>query len=416
MAFVIILVLIVLNGYFSLAEVALISVSNTALIGEQNKNNKTAFDVLQLIKDPEEFLSAVQVGTTLVGLLEGIYGGGLVATELEHWFAHWGMGPFVAHVAALVIGIGAITYLTIVLGELVPKSLALQMPMKMSLAIAPSLLVFSKILFPFIKMLTGGTRYILSLFSIKTADNQKITEKELKSILGSAYKQGVLGKQEYWLHENVFAFDDLKARSIMKPARIVVSLSDAWPWEKVFETIKRRPYSYFPVYKGEDKDKIVGAVRTKDLFLNPTDHWQDNLKPNCLIPSDMAAKDIFTLFKETRVDFGIVVGAPNEFQGIVAMQDIMEGVFGDLPEIEDYKAYFYKQSDKVWIAEGFIHLQRIRHDLGLAWLRDYESRYLSLGELMAGESDQGTLVLNGVKFEVVGGTKADPRTVRITLP
>lgn len=416
MAFVIILLLIILNGYFSLAEVALISVSNTALIGEQSKNNKTAFDVLQLIKDPEEFLSAVQVGTTLVGLLEGIYGGGLVATQLQHWFAHWGMGPFWSHASALVIGIGAITYLTIVLGELVPKSLALQMPMTMSLAIAPSLLVFSKIIYPFIKLLTVGTRYILSLFSIKTADNRKITEKDLKGMLGAAYKQGVLGKQEYWLHENVFAFDDLKARSIMKPARIVVSLSDAWPWEKVFETIRRRPYSYFPVYKGDDTGRIVGAVRTKDLFLNSTDHWLDNLKPNCLIPSDMAAKDIFTIFKESRVDFGIVVGAPNEFLGIVAMQDIMEGVFGDLPEYEDYKAYFYKQSDKVWIAEGFIHLQRIRHDLGLAWLRDYESRYLSLGELMIGEAPDGVLTLNSVRFEVVAGTKTDPRTVRITLP
>src|ERR1700760_4644161 len=119
MAFVIILVLILLNGYFSLAEVALITVSNAALTGEQSRNNRKAFEVLQLIKDPEEFLSAVQVGTTLVGLLEGIYGGGLVASQLEHWFAGWGFSPLVSHVSALVLGIGVITYFTIVLGELV---------------------------------------------------------------------------------------------------------------------------------------------------------------------------------------------------------------------------------------------------------------------------------------------------------
>ena len=418
MAFIIIILLIILNGYFSLAEIALISVNDAELAGEQNKNNSRAFAVLQLIKDPEEFLSAVQVGITLLGLLEGIYGGDLVAAQMQNWLIIHGMNQLFAHIVSLVVGIGAITYLTIVFGELVPKSIALQIPLKISLAIAPSLRLFSEILYPFIKLLTATTRLVLSSLSIKASDNQKITEKDLKRILSTAYKQGILGKQQLWMHENVFTFDHLTAKNIMKPARIVISLSHDWTREQVLETIRKRPYSFFPVYK-DDPANVIGVIGTKDFFINSQGSWHNLIVPGCSVPGGMPAKDIFSKFKEKKVDFATVSDNSNRFVGIVAMQDIMEGVFGDLPEREDYALYFYQQDDKQWIAESFIHLQRIRNKLNLLWLRDYESRYLSLGELLTGESAQiknNTLVLNGVSFKIISGTTEDPQTILITLP
>lgn len=419
MAFIIIILLIILNGYFSLAEIALISVNNTELSDEERKNNPKAFQVQWLIRDPEEFLSAVQVGITLLGLLEGIYGGGMVARQLENWLVHLGMNNVIAHIVALVIGIGAITYLTIVFGELVPKSVALKMPLKISLSIAPSLVLFSKILYPFIKLLTVSTRFILSSFSIKNAGNNKITEKDLKSMLGTAYKQGLLGKQQLWMHENLFTFDNLTAKSIMKPARIVISLSYDWTKEQVLEMVRKRPYSYFPVYRGT-QDNIVGIVNTKNFFLNDVADWHENIRSNCWVRQDMTARDIFNIFREKNRDFGLVANDAGKFLGIVAMQDIMEGVFGDIPELEDYRDYFYKETPKQWIAEDFIHLQRIRNVLSLPWLREYESSYLNLSELFAGEasrvSEDGKLVLHDVSFQVIKGTKNDPQTIRITLP
>jgi putative hemolysin len=418
MAFIIIIVLIILNGYFSLAEIALISVNDAELADEQNKNNSRAFAVLQLIKDPEEFLSAVQVGITLLGLLEGIYGGDLVAAEMQGWLIDHGMNQVFAHILSLVVGIGAITYLTIVFGELVPKSIALQLPLKISLAIAPSLRIFSEILYPFIKLLTATTRFVLSSLSIKASDNQKITEKDLKRILSTAYKQGILGKQQLWMHENIFTFVHLTANNIMKPARIVISVSHDWTREQVLETIRKRPYSYFPVYK-DDPANVIGVIGTKDFFLNSQGSWHNLIVPGCSVPKGMTARDIFAKFKEKKVDFATVSDNSNRFIGIVAMQDIMEGVFGDMPEREDYAMYFYQQGDKQWIAESFIHLQRIRNTLNLLWLRDYEFRYISLGELLAGELKQSkndTLVLNGVSFKIISGTKEDPQTIQITLP
>lgn len=414
MVFAIIILLIILNGYFSLAEIALVSVNDTDLANEQS--NPKALQVLQLIKNPEEFLSAVQVGITLLGLLEGIYGGGIAAQQLESWFINAGMSNFGAHILSLVTGIGAITYLTIVFGELVPKSIALQMPLRVSLIIAPSLRLFSQILFPFIKILTISTRFILTSFSIKHANNKKITEKDLKRILGAAYQQGTLDKQELWMHENVFSFNYLTAKSIMKPARIIICLSYDWTREQIVEMIRKRPYSNFPVYKN-DSGNIVGIINTKDFFLNAATDWRQIIKSNCSLPEYMTTQDIFNTFREKKLDFGVVTGEGKQFLGILAMQDIMEAVFGDIPEREDYSPYMFAISEKLWMAEDFIHLQYIRTQLSLPWIRAFEGSYINLAEFMAGESEgKNAFIKNGTRFEIMSIDKNGNSKIRITLP
>ncbi len=419
MGFIIIILLIILNGYFSLAEMALISVNNAELAEEESKNNQRAFQVLQLIKDPEEFLSAIEVGTTLLGLLEGIYGGGMVAAQLDHWFLILGLSGTTAHIAALIIGIGTITYLTLVFGVLVPMSIAIQMPLKVSLAVAPSLVLFHKALYPFIKLLTRSTRFILSVLSIKKADHKKISERDLKGMLGTAYKQGLLGQQQFSMHENLFAFNDLKAKNIMKPARIIVCISNDLTREQVTKKIRERPYSNFPVYQ-DDPGQIIGVIHVKAFFLNATEDWHDCINYNCSVQENAAVRDVFSAFKEKKVEFGIVRGEGKKFMGVIAMQDIMEGVFGDIPELEDYTSYFYQKSEGIWIAENFIHLQRIRNTLNLHWLRHYEAKYLSLADLFAGESalltDGGTITLEGVTFKIISGSRDNPQTIRINLP
>jgi len=419
MAFLIIVLLIAMNGYFSLAEMALVSVNHADLAEEERRHNRRARQVLQLIKDPDEFLSAIEVGSTLLGLLEGIYGGGMVAGQLNQWFLTLGMSVTVAHIAALIIGIGAITYLSLVFGVLVPMSIAIQIPLKISMAVAPSLTVFHKVLYPFIKVLTKSTRFILSALSIKKADNKKISEKDLKGMLGTAYKQGLLGKQQLAMHENLFAFNDLKAKNIMKPARIIICLSNELTREQVIKKIKERPYSNFPVYHG-DSSNIIGVLHVKAFFLNETTDWQKSINYNCSVKPDAAVRDVFNAFNEKKVEFGIVLDDEKKFLGVIAMQDIMEGVFGDIPELEDYTAYFYQKSETVWIAENFIHLQRIRNTLNLNWLRHYEAKYLSLADLFKGEAalltTDGTITLEGVLFKIITGSHDNPQTIQINLP
>jgi putative hemolysin len=385
MTILIILLLIALNGYFSLAEIALVTVKKSQLSEEANKGNKSAQRALELKKDPEEFLSAVQVGITLLGILEGIYGGNLVAQLIEPLIArHSKLSPQVIHVFSLIGGIGLITYLSIVFGELLPKSIALQVPLKASIAVASSLVIFSRIAFPFVKFLTISTRFLLKIFSIDKLENEKITESDLKRILSTAYQQGVLDKDEFLLHENIFTFNKLTAARIMKPAKVILTISYDFTRQEVEDKIKERPYSYFPVYKKE-LHHIVGAINTKEFFINAGKEWQTLMHRNCFLPPEMEAYDIFLQFKNQNHDFGIVINSNRVFVGIVAMQDIMEGIFGDIPEREDYASYFYKQSDKTWVAEGFIHLQRITRTFSLDWMQPYEEKYINITELLKGE-------------------------------
>lgn len=414
----IIILIILLNAYFSLAELALVSVTKEDLSQGNLAQNNSAIGALRLIKSPEQFLSAVQVGTTLLGLIEGIYGGSVVAKALEIWLNTLGVSSTVSHIGALIIGIGSITYLTIVFGELVPKSIALQYPLKVSLAIAPSLLIFSKLAYPFIKILTFSTHKILALFPNKTLVHKEISENDLKKLLGAAFQQGLLEKQQFLMHENVIAFKNRKAESVMKPARITLTIQSEWQSEEVINFIKLKPYSYFPVVQGTDR-KVIGLLKTKDFLLSDEKDWQKLIVDTCRIDAKLLVKEVFVKFRDMKKDFGIVSDKAGNFIGIITMQDIMEAVFGDLPELEDYGKYLNQQSDKIWIAEDFIHLQRVRRTLSLNWLRKYEGMYLSIGELLHGESakmdNQGGLVLNEVTFKWIN-RPGGAAQIQIKLP
>jgi len=418
MPYLILALLVALESYFSLAEVALIAVKQTDLTDEENKGNTRATKVLALIKKPDDFLSAITVGATLLSLLEGIYGGHMIAQPLANLLLSIGLPLFVAHTGGLILGVGLITYVTIVFGELVPKSIAFQMPLKAALAIASSLTLFAKVVYPFIKLLTTSSGKILSFLKIKRND-KKITEKDLMALLSTAYKQGEFGQQQLQLYENLIAFKRLTAERIMKPALIVASISTDWPADQVALYIKDHPYSYLPVYSG-NKTNITGAISTKQFLLNPATNWQTQIVKPLTIAAQMPAGEIFSTLSDNKTFFALVTGKNNVFLGVLAMQDIMEGVFGDIPEHETYKDYFYRLSEKQWVANGFIHLQRVRKSLNLPWLRTFEHKYLSVAEFIKGEcaqlNDKNKLTLNGVTFELTAGTVMDAESVTITLP
>jgi len=384
MIILVILILILLNAYFSLAEIALIAVKEHELQKEIDSGNIAAQKVNVLIKDPESFLSVVQVGITLLGIIEGIYGGKFVAEMIDPFVSrHLNLSPTMLRVITTCFGIGLITYLTIIIGELLPKSIALQNPLKISLWVAPSLVLFSNIAFPFVKLLTLNTRFLLNLLNIHKGENQKITESDLKNMLSTAYRQGILEEEELVLHQNIFTYDELIAERIMKPAIIVEVLSYHATRAEVTDIIKRKPYSHFPVLD-EKAGKIIGVLAIKDFFLEINIPWQNLIRPPFIIIPGTLVKDIFLVFKEKNHDFGLVMKKQTGFLGIITMQDVMEGIFGDMPEREDYHKYFYKLNDNTWIANSFIHLQRIRRELSVEWMKEYEMKYITIAELFSG--------------------------------
>jgi len=418
MTVLIIIFLIVLDGYFSLAEMALVSVSKTELEEDNLRDDPRAKKALTLIKNPEEFLSTIQVGSTLLELVQGIYGGSVAAEGIKRLLEYLGLGNAFSDIISLMVGVGLITYVSIVFGELVPKSIALQVPLRTALWVATPLSWFARFAFPFIKILTFSTHKILGLLHIKSGNKKNISERELRKMLGTAYQQGTLQKEQLWLHQNVFTLNTLTAGRIMKPISIIAKIDSDWSRDMVQAFIKMSPYSNFPVYH-PNKKEFIGILETKNFLLNNSELWQDCISGIFSVRKETPVWTIFTEFNRDMKKFALVTQQASHI-GILTMQDIMEAIFGDIPELEDYSSYLYPKSANHWMADGFIHLQRIRKKLSLNWLRSYEEKYFTLAELISGESanvdKNGILHLQGIKFEILSGDIKEVRQVAIKLP
>jgi putative hemolysin len=327
---ILIFALILLNGYFSAAEIALVSVKKFKIQEEADKGNKKALRIQEYQKNPDEYLSTIQVGLTLIGLIEGLYGGEVFQKFLEPKFIALGTTPAVAHFCSIFIGIGFISYITIIIGELLPKSLALQKPQELALQIVPSFNVFTFLAYPFVKILTMSTRFLLRLLHAGKKENQNLTDADLKSLLSLAYRQGTLEKEELILHENIFNFYDLKIEKIMTPLSRVVSISLDVPIEKTDEIIRTSSHNYFPVI--EKNNILVGYLCAKDYFKDQNKSIRDHTTQTaCTLTKNQKASELLEKFKKFNQNFGIVVNEKKELFGLVTMHDIGESLIGEIP-------------------------------------------------------------------------------------
>ncbi len=322
-------VLILLNGYFSAAEIAIVSVRKFRMQEEADKGNKSAKQILKYLQEPSGYLSTIQVGLTLIGLVEGLYGGEVFEKYLEPKFAGWGIPVLYAHISSVVIGIGLISYITIIVGELLPKSLALQKPQTLALRIAPSFRIFTFLSYPFVKILTLSTRLLLQLIHSGQSENQKLSDADLKSLLSLAYREGTLEKEELKLHENIFSFYEQSVESIMTPLERVISIRLDFPLDKADEIIRNSTHNYFPVV--ESGNRLVGFLCAREYFRDQGKTIRDHTRTACTLKKTQKASQLLQKFKERNQNFGIVINDRDELTGLVTMHDIGESLIGKIP-------------------------------------------------------------------------------------
>jgi putative hemolysin len=325
---ILIVLLILLNGYFSAAEIAMVSVKKFKIQQEVDKGDKRAKKLMEYIQNPNEYLSTIQVGLTLIGLIEGLYGGEVFETYLEPKFISLGLSAWWSHVAGIAIGIGLITYLTVVVGELLPKSLALREPQTLALRITPSFRFFAFLAYPLVKLLTASTRFLLRVIHAGKPENQNLTDADIKSLLSLAYRQGTLEKEELVLHENIFSFYEQQVESIMTPLPQVIAIQVEQPAEKMEEIIRNSHHNYFPVV--EKQNIILGYLCARDYFRDHGKSVREQTRPACTVKKNQKASDILQKFKEKKLNFGIVVNEKGELHGIVTMHDIGESLLGEI--------------------------------------------------------------------------------------
>jgi len=380
----VILILILANGFFALAEIALVSSRKHRLQQQADEGNRRAGIALKLSNEPNELLSTVQIGITLIGTLAGAVGGATVAEKLAvrlneiPWIAPYGES------AAITVVVVAITVLSIIFGELAPKRLALTNPEMYASATAPLMSLLSRLASPAVRFLSWSTELILKLLPIKRSENPEITEEEIKVLIERGTEAGAFDETEQEMIEGVFQLGDRRVMDLMKPRNKVDWIDIGEDPESVRNTILNNCYSRFPVAEG-DLDHVIGYVHVKDLLGQCISGQPVDLK-SCIrhlpgVPEVMTALKALEAFKQSGTHIALVVSEHGGTEGLITLNDIMEAIVGDLPAIgEKPEEWAKRREDGSWLVDASIPIYEFKDLIGLRELPDEdESAYTTLG-------------------------------------
>ncbi len=404
----IILLLTVLNGFFALSETALVSAKRTKLEAEANKGSSRARIALRLLEDPEQFLSAVQVGITLIGIVSGAFGGATLSAMLEPAIQGLGIAPIYSGEVAFSIVVALLTYTSIVLGELAPKTIALNNAEGIAIFVAPIINVFTQITYPIVKLLTVSTKMLLRILFIKESPEQPISEEELKTMITMANKQGTLKNKETEMLQNLLRFEDRKTALLMTPRTDVIWIESHTSAEEVKQMIQEHGFNKYPIYDA-DEDAIIGVINLRDFYQNcnnPSFQLSDIITKPIYIPRTTTAIKVLEMFVKQKNYFGVVIDEYGHFEGIVTQHDLAENIFGDMPDIDDLEdPEVIKRDDGSYLIDGTAAFDDILELLGLEneipkGTHETISGLIleTLGKIPhAGES----VIIEGYKFEVI---------------
>ncbi|GAB3199168.1 putative hemolysin [Pontibacter aydingkolensis] len=418
MEFAIILILTLLNGYFAMSETALVSVKKSRVAHKAEKGNARAKIILQLHKHPENFLSSIQLGITLIGIVAGAYGGTMLAGKVAPYIGRIdALAPYAFEIAITLLVI-LITYFTIVVGELIPKTLALRNTLGIAMFVAPSIRFFTSITYPLVRLLSGTTNFIIKILRINPKNSsQTVTEEELRHMLRVAGQEGVLEHEEEQIHQNIFSLYDQRNSSLMTLRANVIWIEANAPVKAIHETILQSPHSKFPVCEGTI-DHIVGILSAKDFLAymsNPDFSLSAILKKPVFVSDSMLAVNTLRLFRQEKQYLGVVVDEHSAVEGIITLHDIMEAIVGDIPDIgEEAEPDMYVREDGSVLISGTTSVVNLNEYLGYMLIPENSRLYTTLAGFILHQISRiprvgDKLILDGYLLEVIDmdGTRID---------
>ena len=358
MEILIILFLILLNGVFSMSEIALISARKNRLENAAKKGNKNAKVALDLANSPNTFLSTVQIGITLIGILTGIFSGDKITTDVRVFVESFAFLKPYAESVAVGIVVVVLTFFSLVLGELLPKRIGLNYPEAIAKGVAVPMKVISIITKPFIWLLIKSTEFLLKVLKIKPSADGKVTEEEIKAIIKEGTEGGEVQEIEQDIVERVFHIGDRKVNSLMTHRKAVDYLQIESSFEEVKNKVFEDLHSLYPVCKN-NLDEIVGVVSMKDLivqFDKETFDLNKFVKEPVYMIEHTSAYKALEQFKISKIHYALVTDEYGIFQGIITLNDILEALVGDASEFygDDFK--LVAREDGTWIVDGHYSL------------------------------------------------------------
>ena len=349
----IIIGLILLNGILSMSEIALVSARKARLELDAKRGNKSAQTALKLAGEPDRFLSTIQIGITLIGILTGLYSGEAFAGNLAEVVRHVPvLEPYALGVSKTIIVI-IVTYLTLIMGELVPKRIGMGYAERVSMLVAKPMYFLSKLALPFVWLLSKSTSLVIKITGIKANEENKVTEEEIKAIVKEGFDGGEVQEVEQDIVERVFNLGDRNVGSIMTHRSDLVWLDVTDSIEKIREKVQENLFNIYPV-ASEKFDNIKGVVYLKDLFGRidePDFSLEEVIRPAQYLPENQSVYNALEQFKVARVKYGIVTDEFGGIQGIVTLKDIMEGLIGQVPEVGE-EAEIVQRADGSWLVDG----------------------------------------------------------------
>lgn len=353
MEIAIILLLILVNGVFSMAEIALVSSRKSRLESAAKRGDKSAQRASQHLKNPARFLSTVQIGITLIGILTGIYSGQELEGKLQTWLEGFELIKPYAPTLSVTLIVIALTYFSLVLGELVPKRIGLAMPEKIARVTAFPMHFLALATAPFIWLLTFTSDLIIKLFRIKTTDDSRVTEEEIKAIIKEGTEGGEIQEIEQDIVERVFILGDRKVSSLMTHRSDVLTLPMDADADDIRKAVNEEIHSLYPVV--DETGSVRGVVYLKDMFRHMNDPGftiGEHMRQPKYISENFTAYGALKMFKTDKQYQSIVVDEFGEMQGLVTLNDLLEALVGDVSDFYTTEFSFTEREGGGWLVDG----------------------------------------------------------------
>lgn len=407
----VILGLILLNGFLSMSEMAIVSAKKNRLQSKANKGSKQAKTALKLAENPNHFFSTVQIGITMIGILSGAFGGATLAEKIALELAKIpGLAPYSEGIGVGIVVI-LITYLSLVVGELVPKRIAINSAEKVSLAVAGVMQVFSKITQPFVILLSKSTSLVLKILGIKPSSEPTVTEEDLKNMLFEGKEIGVIEESEQTMVERIFRLSDRDVSAVMTPRAEIVFLELDDSQEEILKKISESPYTRFPVVS-ETYDNVMGIVNSKDLLLQLSVKGSVNLEEVIqepfFLPETTPALETVEILKKSGFEIALIIDEYGGLLGLVGMGDILQSIIGNVAKpLENLDEEVILRDDGSWLFDGMLQVDELKEYLEIEQLpEEEEGRYETLSGLMMAVLNRIPLTgdyfdWNGYRFEVM---------------
>lgn len=380
------LLLIIFNGLFAMSEIALVTAKRSRLAKLVESGDRAAGAAMKLGQEPTQFMSAIQIGITSIGILTGIIGEGALAVPLSERIAALGVDPEVSRIAATAAAVVLITYVTIVIGELVPKRLGQFNPEGVARLVSRPMATLSSATRPFVRLLSASTDAILRLLGKDPAAVPQVTEEEIHAMLAEGSEAGVIEQQEHEMVRNVFRLDDRQLGSLMVPKADIVFLDISRPLDENIAKVTESEHSRFPVCNG-GLHALLGVVNAKQLLSQSLrgglTGFTSQLQPCVYVPESLTGMELLDHFRTSGSQMVFVVDEYGEIQGLVTLQDVLEAVTGEFVPRNVEDSWAVEREDGSWLLDGLIPVPELKDTLELKSVPEEErGRYHTLSGLM----------------------------------